>query len=196
MEDNQKTYAEYRSKVLSSNGPHIYTVTNSYGVYDYYKYYRHNRPKDRSYYKMNEKQYYKLIRTVNEYLIDLLFKNMRVELPDNFGELIIQRRDATVSYKNGKVKTNRPVNWEETLKLWFEDSEAERNKTLVRWDVNNVTTIDYKKVYAKFPNKAFYEFQIVRKLKRRLSSLLAETGFETPFFVDYTVDSLKSLYNG
>ena len=190
MEDALREYRREKAGTV-----HTYTVNNSYGVYDYYKYYRHNRPKDRSYYKMNEAQYYKLIRTVNEYLIDLLFQNKRLELPDGFGELIILRRDSKVIIKDGKVKTNRPVNWDATIRLWFEDKEAEKNKTLVRWDVDHVTTIKYLRTNAKFRNKAFYELQLVRRLKKRLSSLIAE-DMETPFFVDTNVDSIISLYNG
>lgn len=188
------TLEEYAS--ITAGGTHEYAVNNSWGVYDYYKYYRHNRPKDKSYYKMNEYQYYKLIRTVNEYIIDLLFKNAMVVLPNGFGELAIYKNKAEVSIKDGKVRTTRPVNWNETIKLWFEDSEAEKNKTLVRWDIENILSIKYKKTTAVFNNKSFYDLQIIRRIKKRLSDMYKESMFDTPFFVDYTVDNITNLYHG
>lgn len=194
IERENMTLEEYRrSKV---NPVRKYSVNNSYGVYDYYKYYRHNRPKDRSYYKMNEYQYYRLIRKVNEYLIDILFKERQVTLPNRLGEIIIQKSPATVKFKDGKLKTNRPINWEATIRLWFEDPQSEKNKTLVRWETDEVYGIEYKKNGAIFPNKAFYEIQIIRRIKQRLSSLLAEETYDTPFFIDGTVENIKKLYNG
>lgn len=194
MEREGMTLKEYRYS--KGSGEHVYAVNNSWGVYDYYKYYRHNRPRERSYYKMNEYQYYKLIRTVNEYLVDLLFSNARVELPDGLGELLVLNKPAKVSFKDGKLITNRPVNWDATLRLWFEDPQAEKNKTLVRWDTDNVVNIVYRKTKSSFKNKSFYEFQVIRRIKQRLSSLIAEKAFETPFFIDSTVDNIKKLYNG
>lgn len=183
-------------KRLKTAKEHKYSVNNSYGVYDYYKYYRHNRPKDKSYYKMSEGQYYKLIRTVNEYLVDILFSNAQVILPNRLGELAIIRMPAKVTIQDGKLKTNRPINWDATIRLWFEDPEAEKKKTLVRWDTSEVLSIDYRKNDAIFHNRPYYEFKVIRKLKQRLSSLVAESDFETPFFIDGTVDNIKKLYNG
>lgn len=194
MEREGMTLKEYRYS--KGSGEHVYAVNNSWGVYDYYKYYRHNRPRDKSYYKMNEYQYYKLIRTVNEYLVDILLDNARVEFPDRLGELLIINKPAKVAFKDGKLVTNRPINWDATLRLWFEDPQAEKNKTLIRWDTDNLVNIIYRKSNATFRNKAFYEFQVIRRIKQRLSSLIAEKTFETPFFIDTTVDNIKKLYNG
>lgn len=194
MEREEMTFEEFRKLKVCKE--HKYAVNNSYGVYDYYKYYRHNRPKDKSYYKMNEAQYYKLIRTVNEYLVDILFKNAQVIFPNKLGELAIIKTPAKVTIQDGKIKTNRPINWDATIRLWFEDPEAEKKKTLVRWDTSEVLSIDYRKNEAIYHNRPYYEFQVLRRIKRRLSSLLAESSFETPFFIDGTVDNIKKLYNG
>ena len=193
MEREGMTIEEYIS--IHNSGEHKYAVTNSYGVYDYFKYYRHNRPRDKSYYKMNEYQYYKLIRTVNEYLVDLLFKNARVELPNRLGELVIMNNEPRVYFKDGKLKTNRPINWDATIRLWFEDPEAEKKKTLIRWESDRILGIFYKKNNAVYQNKTFYEFQIIRRIKQRLSQAVKEETFDTPFFVDSTIDSIKALYN-
>lgn len=193
MEERDITLREYRR--LKGSPVHNYDVNNSYGVYDYYKYYRHNRPKDRSYYKMNEHQYYTLIRAVNEYLVELLFKNKIVEFPDRLGQLVIQKRNTTVTFKDGKLRTNRPVNWDATIRLWFEDPEAEKKKTLIRWESDRILGIFYKKNNAVYHNKTFYEFQIIRRIKQRLSQAVKEEAFDTPFFVDSTIDSIKALYN-
>jgi len=37
------------------------------------------------------------------------------------GKLELRKKDAKVTYSNGKVKTNRAIDWNTTLKLWYED---------------------------------------------------------------------------
>lgn len=175
----------------------VYTINNSYGVYDYWKYYRKNRPKQRSYYKMTCDQYYKLLRRVNEYLIELLMKNAQVVLPNKMGELVVLKKAAKVVFdEKGKMRTNRPINWDATIKLWFEDPEAEKNKTLVRWDNDEIITIRYRKATAVYNNSPFYNLQVTRAVKRLLASHLVEGTLETPFFVDVNCNNIKALYNG
>lgn len=175
----------------------VYTINNSYGVYDYWKFYIHNRPKQRSYYKMSSAQYYKLLRAVNEYLIEILLKNAQVVLPNKMGEIVVLKKTARVRLdEKGKIRTNRPINWDATIKLWFEDPEAEKNKTLVRWDNSDVINIRYKKATAVYNNSPFYNLQVTRVVKKLIASHLVEGTLETPFFVDVNCDNIKALYNG
>nr|DAU83974.1 MAG TPA: hypothetical protein [Crassvirales sp.] len=34
--------------------------------------------------------------------------------------------------KDGEIITNLPIDWDSTLKLWYEDEESYKNKTIVR----------------------------------------------------------------
>lgn len=175
----------------------IFPITNSYGVYDYFKYYRKNRPKERSYYKMTSDQYYKLLRKANECLMDALMEKAQVVLPNKFGELVIIKKEATVKIdENGKMKTNRPINWDATIKLWFEDPEAEKAKTLVRWDNAEVISVKYRKTTARYENSPFYNLQVTRAVKKKLADHIKNKGFDTPFFIDENHTNIKALYNG
>ena len=188
------TYEEY--KVMKQGKPGEYEVTNSYGVYDYFKYYRHNRPKDLSYYKMNEAQYYKLIRTVNEYLVDLLFKNAILDFPNRLGQLILMKYPARLTFKDGKLHTNLPIDWKSTIMLWFDDPEAEKKKTLIRHEQEEIYTIAYRKRNMTCRNMPYYDFRPIRKVKQRVAEYANDQDGETPFFFDATTNNINKLYNG
>lgn len=40
------------------------------------------------------------------------------------GRLEIRKYDASISYRNNKLVTNLPIDWDRTLKLWAEDEES------------------------------------------------------------------------
>jgi hypothetical protein len=42
-------------------------------------------------------------------------------LPHRLGRLEVRKNAASITIKDGKVKTNLPIDWDATLKLWFED---------------------------------------------------------------------------
>ena len=70
--------------------------------------------------------------------------------------------------ENGNVKTNLPIDWDSTLKLWYEDEESYKNKTLLRLDEHEIYKVLYNKENANFNNRSFYEFVFNKDLKLRL----------------------------
>ena len=84
------------------------------------------------------------------------------------GRLELRKYDARITFDGEKVKTNLPIDWDRTLKLWYEDEEAYNNKTLVKVEEKEIFKVYYNKQLANYQNMTFYSFNINRDLKRRL----------------------------
>ena len=165
----RETLQEFkRRSKIPANGKREYSITNSWGVYDFYKYYRKNRPKD-SKWALTEGQYYTLFRRINELLVDNLVRTGVLEFPHNMGELIVikSKRGSWVNEK-GKRVTNRGVNWDKTLELWYNDKKAYENKTVIYHENEEISLIKYIKGKAKFKNKYYYGFKPNRDIERRI----------------------------
>ena len=71
---------EFRRKILKVNGPRKHKLSNSFGVYNAYKHIRKNKwfnigkP-------VSEHDFYSIIRTVNNYLAELLSMGYDIKLP-------------------------------------------------------------------------------------------------------------------
>lgn len=196
MERTEETYKEYSKRIrgVGKKNNHPFEIRNSWGVYDYFKYYRKKQCENKKSYIPTE-QYYKLIRTVNSRLCDVLLEEKRLELPLNMGTLEVIGFEHTIKLVDGKVKTSRMIDWYNTLKLWYEDPEAEKNKTLIRFEAPIGVSVKYRKRDATYPNKSFYGFVLHREKKNLLSRKLKNNSMELPYFVDTKINA-KALYDG
>ena len=167
------TYEEFKFNVQHLNSLRIHKVKNSYGVYDGFKYYRKNRPKEHKY-VLTESQYFSIIRRVNELLGEALINGEDVTLPYRLGRLEVRKYEARITTDGKKVRTNLPIDWDRTLKLWYEDKESYKNKTLIKVEEKEIYKVYYNKNVAEFTNKAFYQFDVNRELKRRLKQNIKE----------------------
>lgn len=165
--------SDFRKKVLRLTDTKIHKVRNSYGVYDGFKYYRTHRPNEHKY-VLTESQYFSIIRKVNDLLRESLINGEEITFPHRLGRLEVRKHTAKMSLKNGKLKTNLPVDWDKTLKLWAEDEESYKNKALVRAEEKEVYRVFYNRVVADFTNKSFYQFNANRELKRQLKRTIKE----------------------
>ena len=73
-----------------------------------------------------------------------------------------------VKIVDGKLKIGYPINWDKTIKLWYKDEEARKNKTLLRYEPKYIYHIKYNKYHAMYENQVFYEFDVNRFIKRAL----------------------------
>lgn len=158
---------EFRRQVLKVDGPRVHKVNNSYGVYDSYKYIRKNKWFDIGQ-PVTEHQFYSIIRRMNNLLADALIHGHDIKLPCRMGTIEVRKYDARVSIEDGKVKTNLPIDWDRTLKLWSEDEEAYKKRTLIKMEEKEIFSIYYNRTKAKYENKSFYEFRPNRQLKLTL----------------------------
>jgi hypothetical protein len=80
------------------------------------------------------------------------------------GQIELRKYNTYVKFDDGKIKTNRGVDWDATLKLWYEDSEAKENKIIVKMEDPEVFILYYNKVMSNFNNKSLYDFKPNREL--------------------------------
>lgn len=175
------TLEEFRHKTLGLDKPRVHRVRNSVGIYSGFKYYRKNRPKDHKY-VLTESQYFSITRRVNDILANMLISGEDVQFPHMMGRLEIRKNDRKVKIgANGEVITNLPIDWDKTLRLWYEDDEARLAKTLVRVEEREIFKVYYNRGKANYNNKSYYEFSVNRDLKKRLKQRIKEGKIEAMY---------------
>lgn len=167
LESENKELMSFLSSVRKLKGSRIHRVNHSLGVYDSYKWVRKNKWLNigRS---LTEHEFYSIIRRVNNYLAESFLDGQDIKFPHRMGQLELRKYDARLSIENGKVKTNLPIDWDRTLKLWYEDEEAYKKKTLVKMEEKEIYRVYYNKQLADYQNMVFYEFKVNRELKRNI----------------------------
>lgn len=165
-----ETIEEFKIRIKKANTSKKghYKITNSYGVYDYYKYYRKIRPREKEY-ALTDSQYYAIIRKVNELLAKDIAWCREIKLPHGMGNIEARKSPRRITIdENGKPKTNLAIDWNRTLELWYEDEESYNNKTLLRINAGEIYKIYYDKTSHAIINKSFFDFVFSRDIKRRL----------------------------
>ena len=162
------SYKDFKSAIQGLQNTRTHKITNSLGVYDAYKYIRKNkwfnigRP-------LTEHEFYQIIRRINNYLAEELINGNDIIFPNRMGKLELRKRNSLpVIDNNGNLKVTYAIDWDNTLKLWYEDEEAFNNKTLVKIPERNIFRVKYNKDTANYENKSFMEFQVNRDIKTRL----------------------------
>lgn len=162
-----KTLKDFINSTKNVKGKRNHEVKNSYGVVDAYKFLTKRKWNDIGQH-ISQSEFSHIVRLMNKYLGDSLIAGNDVRLPHKMGRLALMKYSKDIKFIDGKLVSNLPVDWDKTLKLWYEDEEAYKNKTLVRATADNIFRIYYNKIAATFPNKMFYEFRANRELKARL----------------------------
>lgn len=157
-------FNDFIKDVKKVNNKRCHKVTNSYGSKDAFNYYRKIKPND-SKYVLTDCQYLQIIRLINNCLRDSIIEGKDVILPEKMGRLELRKRKSKVNFKNGKLETNLPVDWNATLKLWYDNPICKQKKQLVRQEVKEVFIVKYNISKANFNNKTFYEFFTNRDIK-------------------------------
>jgi hypothetical protein len=172
LEENM-AYKEFRSKILHLKNTRKYKVNNSLGVYDAYKWIRKNRWLNIGK-GLTEHEFYSIIRKVNNYLADSFLQGNDIKLPHRMGRIELRKYNVRISFDGKKIKTNLPIDWDRTLKLWYEDEEAYKEKTLVKREAKEAFMVCYNKHLARYNNQVFYEFKVNRELKKALRGNIKE----------------------
>ena len=106
---------EFRAQVLKLNEPRTHRVSGSLGVYDAYKWVRRNKWLNIGK-PISEHDFYSVVRLINNNLADQLVNGTDINLPHRLGRLEVRKNAASITIKDGKVKTNLPIDWDATLK--------------------------------------------------------------------------------
>lgn len=168
---------EFRKGVLKVDKPRVHRIKNSYGVYDSYKYIRKNKWLNIGQ-SVTEHQFYYIIRTMNNLLAEHLVKCHDIKLPCRMGWIEVRKYIPSVSIINNKLKVNLPIDWDRTLKLWSEDEEAYKERTLIKMEEKEIFKVYYNRVKANYSNKSYYEFTVNRDLKRKLKFSIKNNNFD------------------
>lgn len=170
-------YNHFRKKVIKARTKKKFKVRNSYGTKQGWRWLKKNKWLDLDR-PVTEKEFGAIIRAVNEELVNNLFEGHDITLPHRMGRIELRKYYPKIEYKDGKLVTNLPVNWQQTLKYWHEDAEAHRNKILIRQEVKEVFRIIYVKKSANYNNKSFYQFIPHRDVKIELSKRIKENKID------------------
>lgn len=168
---------EYRKEVLKVDKPRKTSISNSWGVYDAFKYYRKNKPKDKKY-VLSESQYFAIVRRTNLLLVEELFNQNDIVFPYSMGRLEVRKTIPRVYIDNGKIKSTYPIDWDGTIRLWYEDQESRKKKTLLKKKEKAVFRIVYNKSKAFYTNKDYFEFKVNRPLKLALRDVILQGDFD------------------
>lgn len=180
MED-KSSLESFRSSILKLNSNRKHKVTNSYTTYEAYKWIRKNKWLNIGK-PLTEHEFYSIVRKINKLLGEALVNGDDVVLPCRMGRLEIRKYDANITIKDGKIKTNLPIDWNETIKLWYEDEDSYKNRTLIKAKEKELYKIFYNKNIANYPNKSFYTFNINKELKLKLKDSIKEGNIEAFIF--------------
>lgn len=157
-------YSDFRKRTIGVGQPHIFKVTNSNGNKEAWRWLKKNKWLDLGQ-PITEKEFGIIIKTINQHLQDQLIQGKDINLPHRMGRIEIRKFEAKLDFKDGKIVTNLPVDWDRTLKLWYEDEYAKENKTLIRQENRTRFGVHYDKTKANYNNKIFYQFIPNRSVK-------------------------------
>lgn len=158
------SFEDFIKKVKKVKDKRHHKVSNSYGSKDAFCYYRKIKPNDPKYI-LTDCQYLQIIRLINNELRDYLIEGKDVLLPEKMGRLEIRKRASKIKFKDGKLVTNLAIDWDKTLKLWYDNPISKKKKQLVRQEVSDIFEVYYNRNKANYNNKSFYEFSTNRELK-------------------------------
>lgn len=174
---NDNNFREFRKKVLKVNQSRTHKVSGSNGVYDAYKWTRKNKWLNIGE-PVTEHDYYAVIRQVNDYLAESLLKGNDITLPCRMGSIELRKYDVRISMRDGKLKTNLPIDWDRTLKLWAEDEDSFKQKMLIKMEEKEIFKVLYNRRKANYENQSFYTFDVNRDIKVKLKQKIKDRAID------------------
>lgn len=159
----------------------VHKIHCQYGANEYFAYYKkHGGELDRH-------QFGCILKDLNLAIAEQILTGYAFKMPSRMGALAITKRKEVVTIKDGRVVTNKRIDFPATLKMWEEYPETKEAKQVVRF-LNKHTqgyiySIAYNRAYATFKNKSVYCVQVNRYIKRKLAKNLF-AGFEIDALVE------------
>jgi hypothetical protein len=169
------TYEEYRDKIKKVKEPRNRRIKNSYYYLDAWKYYVRTTPGQ---HHIPYNLCCKVIRSINQYMMNTIVEEGSVKLPYGLGELTVVVSTSTPKMKNGKLKVPNKIDWDATLKLWYEDKEAEKNKIVVRRRNSRRLIFYYIKKRHRVNNIMFYNFRFLREYVNKVVKMYSNREFD------------------
>lgn len=156
------SYEEFRASILKISEPRKTKSTKTF----YSKFIIRAVKRGHSELKsMSEDTYSKIIRRINELLIEELLEGNVIKFPYNMGTLAIYSNSSDMYMKDGIFIKTAPVKWKETLKLWYTDSRAREKKVLLKDSYKKIYKVTYKTRLISYKNRYKYTWNTSRHLK-------------------------------
>ena len=174
-------FNDYIKQVKKVSSKRNHKIINSLGIKDAYYYYRKNRPKEKKF-VIDEKTHAIIIRRINELVADKISKGYEIRFPYKMGGILIESFEISPKINNeGKLVFNAPIDWDSTLKLWYESEEDRKNKTLIKTEKRNIYKIIYNKKNINYKNKGYVTFSATRELKQKIKKESAQGYIQKKF---------------
>ena len=174
----EQTFDEFLKEVKHVSGPRVHKITNSLNTIDGFYYYRRIKPKDKEL-VLKDIQYLSIIREMNLLLVDSLIRNKSFRLPSGMGLIeILKIPSKSWINDNDELETTKPINMNETLRLWYEDEECRKNRTYVRYDNEYTFRIKYIKKTCTYRNNIYFNINFGRYLKKKLKDTIVAGNYD------------------
>ena len=171
-------FREFKLEATRVHSQQQARVRGSWGVYDAYKAIRKHKWFDIGR-PVKEHEFYSIIRGVNDLLAEEIALGHEVTFPSRMGKLELRKVENGVSLVDGKLRIGYPIDWQSTLRLWYEDEEARNGKTLVRFEDKLGYHIRYNRYDATYENKGFYQFDLNRDIRKKLKENIKNNKTDT-----------------
>lgn len=163
-------------------GPRNHLFTNSYTTSELGDYIRVHYPEMPKY--IGRGIFSRLIRAINTKIAEKTLEGHCVTLPMRMGYIEIRKRKLPdPKIRDGKLILARPVDWEETMKLWESDKTARERKIIVKKDIQEKFFIYYNKYKCNFTNKNYTILRPCREFYQALYRKVHSGEIEAPEFI-------------
>jgi len=176
MEDQD--YREFLVDIKKARTKKDFKIKHSFRLLNNYRKFIAAKKRNKLKMIISYADYSKIINKFNGYLVDELFKGKVIRFPADMGSIRILRYKLEPKLdENDNLVYKAPINWDRTLKYWYECPEAKERKILIRVEPGYTYKINYVK--GGFTNKEYFLFSPMRTLKSKLKAKVVENKLET-----------------
>lgn len=176
MHNNLEELDLFIATVKKVKSPRKHKINSSLGVTSCFKWLKENNIDLKQ--KLTSKQFSDIIREVNKEIGETLLSSKEVLLPHRMGLLEIRKLDTKVLYKQDKLIVTNPIDWNATLKLWYEDEEAKKNKQTIKVEEKEIFRFYYNRLRAKYKNQSYFNIKFNRNLKLKLKDRIQQGSID------------------
>lgn len=180
MKTDEKSFSEFLRDTVKAKEPK--KIGKKKGSMDLYRHYVNtDKTKDGSF-NIPYKLWSAILKDWSEFFFEELFNTGEFNLPFACGSFYVIKRSYKPKMINGELIYNAPVDWGRTMKLWYRDPEAKKNKVLVKIEPCTKYLIRFKMARKRqsSPNKFYYSGVVSRSFKKKINQM-AEEGREPAF---------------